>query len=82
MPKNYEKAIEYANNKDTQLFAGDFRPTELKHSDGSEFKLKYGAYEIHSIDTTQFIILYGEHYHPMVFYAEDVEYVKGLQIVS
>lgn len=82
MNQKFDKVRQYANNRDEKLMAGDFRPTKLKHLDGSIFNLSYGGYEIYTCDDIQFIILYGEHYHPMIFFADDVESVEGLQIIK
>lgn len=80
MPKNFQRTRKYADIRDITFKAGTFEPTVLIHLDGSRFELTYGAYERHNCEDIEFIILYGEHYQPMVFFADDVESVTGKEI--
>lgn len=47
----------------------DWGPVEVKHMDGSIFKIKNGLTEI--ID--KWLVVYCEHMHPLVFFKEDLE---------
>jgi hypothetical protein len=76
----FNLATDFAKIRNEELTLGIFKPTRLIHEDGSSFSLTHGCYERLHLNGTDFIILYGEHYHPMIFYADDVESVDGPEI--
>lgn len=80
MKNKFSRVIRYAEFRN--LFP-DFKysKTILIHLDGSIFDLTYGCYEKYNLENMDFIILYGEHYHPMVFFADDVTSVTGEEII-
>ena len=80
MATKLQRVQKYAEIKNIGIMAGAFVPTKLIHLDGSTFNLTYGCFERFSLEGTDFVILYGEHYHPMVFYNDDVEFITGKEI--
>lgn len=70
-----EEVIKYAEKKDKKHSAGtDFLyKVDVKHGDGSTFKLRFAKYEL--ID--KFLIVYTEHNGILYFYCEDLIYAKA-----
>jgi hypothetical protein len=74
----FDIACDYAKIRNTELRI--FQKTKVVHQDSSIFQQRFGCYEKFHLNGTDFIILYGEHTHPIVFYADDIETVEGLEI--